>query len=508
MKLKKVVSNDLLKEKMQEALKLLCDTVKTTLGPKGSNIIIDHSDFSPFITNDGVTIAENITSEDPIINTILELAKEASIKTNETVGDGTTTTLVLLESIYEEGIKLINEGLNPLIIKKELDLAKDYILNLLNKEKLNLNTKTLENIASIASNDEIIGTTLTKAYKKVKENIYLTESNDEKTSVTYQNGYLFDTILASPYFMKNKASLVLDNVKIFITTEIINYSEEISSIINFNAQNLEPIIIIAKDYSDDFINEIISAYLDSTLNIILLKTPGYGLEEQNIITDIAHITNTEVNHNLNNISNLGFINHLKINNETTEISFKLDSHIKNYLEEIKNNSYNNETLNKRLAMLTTGYAEIKIGAPTTTERREKKMRYEDALWALKSTRDGILPGGGLILYKIGSQLDLNSIGNQILKIAFQKPLEQILTNAGLDKNPIISQIKSHNFNILYNVATDKYEDITLTNVVDAYLVVKNSIINSISIAGMLLTTTSLIINEFPKNITKDEYNEI
>ena len=506
MKLKKVISNALLKEKMLEALKILCDTVKTTLGPKGSNIIIDHSDFSPFITNDGVTIAENITSEDPIINTILELAKEASIKTNETVGDGTTTTLVLLESLYEEGIKLINEVASPLIIKKELDLAKDNILSLLSKEKLKLNSKTLENIASVASNDKEIGKTLTEAYKKVKDNIYLMESDNEKTTVTYQNGYVFDTILASSYFMKNAPTLTIDNAKILITTQIINFSEEISSILNYLISNPEPLIIIAKDYSDDFVNEILSAYLDSKLNVILLKTPGYGFEEQNIIEDIAHISKTKVNHNLNDTLSLGFINHLKINNETTEISFELNDDIKTYLENIKNT--NTELNNKRIAMLTTGYAEIKIGAPTTTERREKKMRYEDALWALKSTCDGILPGGGLTLYKISSLLDANNIGNKILKIAFQKPLEQILTNAALDKNQIIKQIKDNDFKVLYNVATNKYEDISSSDVVDAYLVVESTIINAISIAGMLLTTTSLIINEFPKTITKDDFGEI
>ena len=247
--MKQIISGNKLKTYIEEAINLLCGTVKTTLGPKGTNIIIDHSDFSPFITNDGVTIASNIESDNRIINTILELAKEASIKTNETVGDGTTTTLVLLESIYQKGAQIIEEGYNPIILKQELENTTNNILNIIKNKSKKPTLKSLKRVTSIAANNEEIGNILIKAYQKVGvNNIFIKESASEKTISSYLEGYIFETILASPYFLKEDI-IEFSNTSILITPNTINYLEEISNLINEVYEQEKPLIIIAKNNS-------------------------------------------------------------------------------------------------------------------------------------------------------------------------------------------------------------------------------------------------------------------
>ena len=222
--MKKVISNDELYIKMKEAINLLCNTVKITLGPKGNNVIIDHSSFSPFITNDGVTIAENIESDDEVINTILSLAKEASIKTNENVGDGTTTTLVLLQGIFNEGLNLIKNGKNPIILKKELYESLNKIIDKLNNISKKPKNRDLLNIAITSSNDIEIGTNIYKAYIKTKNinAIKIKESNNTKTNIEFLKGYSFETILASNYFLNENNEINYYSSYLLIIHNILN----------------------------------------------------------------------------------------------------------------------------------------------------------------------------------------------------------------------------------------------------------------------------------------------
>ena len=207
--MKKVVAGKELNDKMDQAIELLCNTVKTTLGPKGSNIIIDHSAFNPFITNDGVTIAENIESDDAIINTILQLAKEASINTNSTVGDGTTTTLVLLQSIYNLGKKMINDGMNPILLKKELARSTKEIIKLITQYSHIPSEEELLNIIVTSANSKEIGKDIYQAYTLTTDSrtIYLKESNNEKTEIIYKKGYVIDTLIASTFFFKDEKEI-------------------------------------------------------------------------------------------------------------------------------------------------------------------------------------------------------------------------------------------------------------------------------------------------------------
>ena len=408
--MKKIITNEELQNKLIEGIELLCGVVKTTLGPKGRNVIIDHSSFTPFITNDGVTIAQNIESDDAVINTILELTKEACIKTNEIVGDGTTTTLVLLESIFLEGIKFVKKGYSPIGLKNEINTELENIINKVRKESKIPNIEELKKIACISANDDEIGNLLIEAYKKVGiKNIKIKEHDCEETKVDYLKGYYFDTIIASSYFFKNENKIELDNAKILLYAKAITELEEINLVINYAYKTNESIVVIAKDYSEIIINEILNHNYENNLNIILLKNPGYGEEEQNILSDIAVISNTDIVYESDfNLNMLGSLENIEITNEKTKLTFKSNNNIETRIAELENKiNYKDDifkdSYQKRIAMLKNGTANILVGATTITERREKKMRYDDALCALKCADKGILPGSGLILYKISFQ---------------------------------------------------------------------------------------------------------
>lgn len=513
--MKKVINGNELREKMKEAIDLLCGTVKTTLGPKGNNVIIDHSTFSPFITNDGVTIAENIESEDPIINTILELAKEASIKTNDTVGDGTTTTLVLLESIFNKGLEIIDNGINPLILKRELDLALKNVVSMIEEKARKTKLRELQMIASVSANDEAIGNLISDVYNKVKikEAINISEGDSEETKVEYIEGYSFDTMLASSYFLKN-SDIIYNKPYVLLINDYLESIEQIANVLNFIIKENKTLIIIAKDYSDILINEVVSLYLENDIKIVLFKFPLYGTKQISFCEDINTIIEDKVvnTSNLVQINNLHPIKNIRINKDKTTIGFNSNSYTKKHLKLLKkilnNNEIEKDYLQKRIAMFENGTAEIIVGAPTKLERREKKMRFDDALCAIDSCKLGVLPGSGLTLLEISERLDISNCGNKILKESLIKPLEQIIINGALELS-IIDKIKDNNYKVIYNLNIDDFENIDSTRILDSALVVINSLKNACSIASMLLTTSSLVINEYKNNLNKiNEYNEL
>ena len=486
--MKKIVSGNLLKEKIIEGINLLCDTVKTTLGPKGSNIIIDHSMFSPFITNDGVTIAENIESDDELLNTILTLTKEASIKTNELVGDGTTTTLVLLQSIYNEGVKKINEGINPILLKNELNIELENIIKLIEKESRLPSNENLKQIAKISGSSNTISNIVSEAYKNVsdKNEINLIENDNENTYLEILNGYQFETLIASPYFFRQNSTISYNNPQILLINNNLSDIYTVENVSNEIINKDIPLVIFANDYSDNFINEILSLYFDNKARIVLLKNPEYGNKKHIFYEELNKISNATIITKINEIllTDLGTINKIKIDTDNTIINFK-----QNKL------SVNN---------ISTSTANIYIGAKTTLERRELKMRFDDAISATNEAKKGIIPGSGIILYKISETLK----DDNIFKNALKSPLIQILYNSGLDEESIISNLKNSNFNTTYNIITECYEDIKNTSVIDPTSVVINSLKNAVSISSMLLTTTSLIINEHKHNINSTNFVEM
>ncbi len=517
MKLKKIVNGQVLQDKMKEAILLLSDTVKSTLGPIGSNTIIDHSTFSPFITNDGVTIAKNIESEDAVVNTILEIAKEAAIKTDETVGDGTTTTLVLLESIFLEGLEKIKNGKKAMQLKRELDEALSQIINLIKAKSQIPKKEDYLKIATISANDKQIGSIVANVFNKVKDPdaIELIDNNNPDTLVIYQQGYRFETLLASPYFL-NTSKIVYINCTILLVNQEINSLEVIAPVLNQVIENDQPLIIIAPDYSEEVINSILSWYLDETAKIILFKNPEYGKHSYAFLEDLAILANSTIVQNINNDNqlSLGTIERVEITNDQTIFNFTLNNDIKSYIKNLKKESKKNmndldyQFYKKRISMFTKGRALIKIGGYTKTEIREKHMRYQDALCSLNVAKKGILPGGGITLLEIQEQLSNQTDGLEILKNALNKPFRQILQNADLDDQEIFMEIKNNHFQKIYNVYQNNYENINETSVLDSTEVLLNSVINACSIASMLLTTSNLVINECQNNLNKqNEYTE-
>lgn len=515
--MKKVVTGENLKNKMQEGINLLCDTVKSTLGPKGSNIIIDHSTFSPFITNDGVTIASNIESEDEVINTILEIAKESCLKTNDMVGDGTTTTLVLLQSIFNSGLQLIKEGINPIILKKELDKVTKKVVEMIREKSRIPDKEEMKYIAHISSNDEEIGSVISKVFLEVLEKraINIKETDSNITKVNYLKGYTFDSLLASSYFLEGLKEKEYYNPYILLINNSLNDINDIDNIINHIIKENKSLIIIATDFTDYFVEEILGLNLENKLNILLLKTPEYGLRQLSVLEDLSVICKAKVVNKLDNINlnYLGNIDDAIATNETITFNFKFNDLIKSRILKLRTDLLNTETekefIEKRLSMFDKGTAEILVGAQTTTERREKKMRFDDALWAISSASKGVVPGSGLILSQVSEELDDESIGSKILKIALLKPLEQIMYNAGLDYEVVFNKIRNENFEIIYNITNSKYESVNNTKVLDPTEVVINTLNNAASIAGMLLTTTSIVINECQNNLNKvNDYNEL
>ena len=515
--MKKVITGEKLYDCEEQAIELLCGTVKKTLGPRGSNAIINHSLMSPFITNDGVTIARNIESEDERINTILTLAKEASIKTDETVGDGTTTTLVLLESIFKSGLAKIKDGINPHILKNELDNALESVLDKIKKESKIPTEENYYDIASIASSDQNIGKMITSLYLKVGSAIKIEESSSNKTNTKIINGYSFEPILASPYFFNNTNEITYKNCLILIMTKEVNEIEEISEIINYTIEKRIPLVILATDYSEEVINEVLSLNFNKITNVTLLKLPEYGLHQMDVLKDLEIISKAKIVKATDELSlnNLGKCEEIKITKDLVIISNNLKSesikkHINKLKERVKttDDDFELEFLNNRLAKLTNGIGMIYVGATTTTEAREKKMRFDDALCALKSATNGIIPGSGLILLKIKENLEAKNNGSTILKEALDKPFMQILENVGVNPNDIYNKIKENNFNVIYNALENKLEPISKTKVIDPTNVVVATLKNAVSIAGMLLTTSSLIINEFKENNNYNINNEI
>ncbi|MBQ8902494.1 MAG: hypothetical protein IJY87_05500 [Bacilli bacterium] len=501
---------------MEEAIDMLCDTVKTTLGPKGANVIINKTTFSPFITNDGVTIAESIESEDKVINTILEIAKEASIKTNETSGDGTTTTLVLLQSIFKNGLLFIRNGVNPMVLKKELNDSLEYIVNKIKDESRVPNDEELKFIAEVSASDSELGKIISDAYLKTKnkDSIIIKEGNGVNIKVNHLFGYIFDSILASSYFLKDLKEINYNDAYLLLIDEYINDLECLSNVINYIVEKNKTLIIIAKDYDDEVINNILSLNIDNEIKIILLKNPEYGNKQISILKDLSSIANAKVVEKTENIDTtyLGLINKIKITNDKVIINFISNKDVEGRVEELKSEivlGEDNSDIYKRISMFTSGIVEIIVGEKTITERKEKKMRCDDSLCAIDSASSGVVPGGGLTFLKVCNTLDESTVGNLVLKKALLEPFNQILFNAGVNIDDTLKIIKENNYEVVFNLNNLKYENIQNTKILDPTNVVINSLTSAVSIASMLLSTTSIVVNEYANNLNKiNEYTEI
>ena len=506
--MKKVIYDNELRNIMNNAVNMICNAVSKTFGTIGNNVLINNSDNSPFITNDGATIARNIESDDKAVNTILEIVKEASLKTNEDVGDGTTSTLVLLQSIFNQGIEEINRNRSPMILKKELNEVLEIIINQLNKMKKKPNKKDLESVATISSNDKEIGTFLTDLFIKMKTkySIKLKEGKKEKTYYELKKGYSIEIDEISNIYFSKEDTIKLKDTYVLIIKGYLSCLEDISEIINEALINNKKILIFVEDMDESIKSEILNYYISNNSKIFIFKLPYYAIHRDKIEKDIVALSNCKlkvIGVDYISISDFGIIDYVTISkNEITLVSN--NNNIKKYIKELKKElastteDYEKEFIESRLSKLQNGIAIVYVCGVTKTEIKEKLMRYEDALCSLQVASDGILIGEGLSLLEISEKMKANNIGESIIKKALQVPFEKIMNNASVNSQEIKEEIIKSNYRKIFNIEKNEFEDITNTNIIDPLNVVIESLKNSISIASILLTTDYLVINENEK----------
>lgn len=500
--MKEVISNNELRDVIRNASNLICDAVSSSLGPKGNNVLINTSEEPVFITNDGVTVAKSIESEDKRVNTVLEIIKEASLKTDEIVGDGTTTTLVLLKNIINEGLDKIEKGKNAVALKNELLSCLEEVIEEINKLKRIPSNEDLIRVASVSSNDKEIGNIIFEVYSKMKNkySIKLEESKNEETYYEIKKGYSVDIDILNMYF-ENKDEIVLNNSNILLLNGYLSSLNEISDIVNESLSRNKNIVIFCDDYEESLLKEAYIYHLKDNKNIFIFKYPDYASRKEMIKEDISILTSSKIKDiNLENIyfSDLGVSEKVIINKE--EIMLINDNeNIDNHLLKLKNKNisddYEREFIEERISKLENGIATIYVGGITKTEKREKIMRFVDAINAVDIASKGVVVGEGITLLKISNIIQSNTIGEKIIKETLNVPFKKIIENSGLDYEKINKVITDSDYNLIYNFENNDYESIDDTFIIDPVNVIIESLKNACSIGSLLLTTNYLVINE-------------
>lgn len=492
--MKKVIGPDELKIKIKEALELLCDTVSKTLGPSGNNILLDTKDLAPFITNDGVTIASSISSSDEATKALLEIIKEASMKTNEMVGDGTTTTLVLLKAIYDLGLKEIEKGTSLYNLKKIWHEELKKILDEIEQKSRKPTANDLYQIAYSACNDEVLSKVSVETILKVKTKnaIKILASKTKETYFDYVNGYVLNSFLSHEYFLNGDDKIAITHPYVLIYKGFLNSLEEISSMINPLLKDKESIILMTEGYSKELKETCLSLYYEKKVYIYLLELPTYDSMLFELYKDLESLLN--FNDDISRLKEVVFTREETIlfsNQDTNKRKEELEKEIL-----MCHSNYQKEDLQRRLSMLETGLCTIYVGGYTEVEIKEKIMRLEDALCSLEVSFYGVNIGSGVTLYQIKKE-NKNLLLSEILDI----PLKQIILNNGISSTELEKHLKQ---NEIYNFTIEKWEDMNLTNVLDATKVCTISLQNAFSIALMFLNLSFLVINVDEKN-ERDEF---
>jgi chaperonin GroEL len=499
----------------------LADTVKVTLGPKGRNVVLEKKYGSPNVTNDGVTIAKEIELEDPYENMGAQLVKEVASKTNDVAGDGTTTAILLAQSIVREGLKNVASGANPMILKKGMEKAVDKAIDTITKNSQKLKGKDdMAFVAAISSGDEQIGRLIADAMEKVTAEgvITIEENKASDTLIEVVEGMQFDRGYISPYMVTDneKMEAVLEDPYILITDKKVSNVQELLPALEMVAKNGGKMLLIAEDVEGDALATLVVNKLRGTLICVAVKAPGFGDRRKEMLRDIAILTggeviSDEVGLNIKDIKIgwFGKAKSVKVQKENTIIVSGAGDPkaIKDRAESIKKqieittSDYDKEKLNERLAKLAGGVAVIKVGAATETEMKEKKYRVEDALNATKAAvEEGIVPGGGTayinvlpeIKQLVGTLSGDEKTGASVILRALEEPLRQIAANAGVDGSVVIEKVKNSGKNIGFDAIKEEYVDMYKAGIVDPAKVTKAALQNAASIAAMILTTESVV----------------
>jgi chaperonin GroEL len=513
--------------KLKRGVDQLADAVKVTLGPKGRNVVIDKKFGAPNVTKDGVTVAKEIELEDPIENMGAQMVREVASKTSDVAGDGTTTATVLAQAIVREGLRNVTAGANPMDLKRGIDLAVTNVIEELKKLSRPISgKKEIAQVGSIsANNDASIGDLIAEAMEKVGKDGVITveEAKGIETELNVVEGMQFDRGYLSPYFVTDPDTMeaVLESPYILIHDKKISTMKDLLPILEKVAQQGKQMLIIAEDIDGEALATLVVNKLRGTLKIAAVKAPGFGDRRKAMLEDIAILTggtviSEEKGFKLENatLSYLGTASRITIDKDNTTIveGAGTKDEIKRRINEIKSqvekttSDYDKEKLQERLAKLAGGVAVIKIGASTEIEMKEKKARVEDALHATRAAvEEGIVPGGGVALIRSLSGLngtlhkkaenDDVRTGIDIVKRALEEPLRQIVANAGLEGSVIVNEVKNGKDGYGFNAATEVYEDLLKSGVIDPTKVTRSALQNAASVASLLLTTEATIVEK-------------
>ena len=498
----------------------LADAVKVTLGPKGRNVLIAKQFGAPLVTKDGVTVAKEIELEDPLENMGAQMVKEVASKTAEVAGDGTTTATVLAQAIYREGVKLVSAGNNPMIIKRGIDQAVEAMSNeLTSMSKRTESSKDVEQVGTISANSDVtIGKIIAEAMDKVGQDGVITveEAKGFETSLETVEGMQFDRGYLSPYFATDTEKMVTDyeDALVLVVEKKLSSLADLMPILEKVASNGLRLLIIAEDVDGEALASLVLNRVRANLKVVAVKAPGFGDKRKAMLQDIAILTGATLVSDEGgvklyelDIQDLGAASRIIVNKDSTTIiegggnAASIDSRIAQIKAQIESatSEYDREKLQERLAKLAGGVAVIRVGAATEAEMKEKKARVEDALHATRAAvQEGIVPGGGVALIRASKVLDNLSLtgemkmGVDIIRRAIEEPLRQIAYNAGVEGSIVIQKVREGDGSYGYNAANGQYTDLFEAGVIDPTKVVRHALINSASVASLLLTTEALI----------------
>ena len=506
---------------LEKGVNQLADTVKVTLGPKGRNVVLDKSFGAPLITNDGVTIAKEIELEDGFENMGAQLIREVASKTNDVAGDGTTTATVLAQAMVHEGMKNLEAGANPIVLRKGMKKATDKAVEAIREMSSKVNGKEqIARVAAVSSGDDAVGQMVADAMEKVSNDgvITIEESKTMQTELDLVEGMQFDRGYISAYMATDmeKMEAVLDDPYILITDKKISNIQEILPVLEQIVQSGARLLIIAEDIEGEALTTLIVNKLRGTFNVVAVKAPGYGDRRKEMLQDIAILTggqviSEELGFDLKEttMDQLGRAKSVKVQKENTVIVDGCGDknaiadrvgQIKKAIEETTSD-FDREKLQERLAKLAGGVAVIRVGAATETEMKEAKLRMEDALNATRAAvEEGIIGGGGSAYIHVSKKVKEfaetlegdEKTGAKIILKALEAPLAQIAKNAGLEGAVIVNKVRESEVGTGFDAYNETYVDMVEKGILDPAKVTRSALQNATSVASTLLTTESVV----------------
>ncbi len=517
---KHIIFDQKARQALMQGINKLANTVKITLGPKGRHVVLEKSYGSPTISNDGVTIAKEIDLEEKFENLGAQLVKEVATKTQDVAGDGTTTATLLTQAMIREGFRNLAAGANPIEIRRGIEIAAAEVARFIREKAEQVKTKEkIQQVATIsANNDQEIGRIIAQAMEKVGNEGVITveEAKSMETSLDVVEGMEFDRGYLSPYMVTDAESMMaeLEDAYVLIHDKKISMMKDLLKVLEAVAKAGKPLLIICEDMEGEALATIVLNLIRGALKVVVVKTPGFGDDQKEMLEDIAVLTGGKVitedkgvKLESATVADLGRAKKIKVDKDKTVIveglgdKEKIRKRVSMIASQVKvsDSEYQKEDLQKRLARLSGGVAIINVGAATETEMKDKKARVDDAMHAVRAAvEEGVIPGGGVMLLRAIAGLDKLRLDNDqkaglsIVKRALEEPIRQIAENAGREGSVVVNRVLREKETVGYNAKTDRFEDLVEAGVIDPAKVVRLALQNAASIAGLVLTTEALV----------------